>query len=132
MEPVDVSLASRASFGTRFVAALIDGIGLAVINYILSAMGLQILGLFLNLGYFTYFEGSPAGQTFGKRIMNIRVVDAQNGGAIDYGRAAIRWLARILSALPIGLGYFWMLWDENKQTWHDKLSTTVVVSVPAS
>ena len=27
------------------------------------------------------------------------------------------------------LGYFWMLWDGEKQTWHDKLATTVVVPV---
>ncbi len=29
------------------------------------------------------------------------------------------------------LGYLWMLWDPEKQTWHDKLATTVVVPADA-
>jgi hypothetical protein len=26
----------------------------------------------------------------------------------------------------VGLGYFWMLWDEQQQTWHDKIAGTTV------
>jgi uncharacterized RDD family membrane protein YckC len=29
------------------------------------------------------------------------------------------------------LGYFWMLWDREAQTWHDKLASTVVVPISA-
>ena len=43
------------------------------------------------------------------------------------GRAIGRYFAKFLSGLVIGLGYFWMLWDPKKQTWHDKLVNTVVV-----
>jgi uncharacterized RDD family membrane protein YckC len=63
--------------------------------------------------------------------MNIRVVDADNGGPIGYGRAVLRYFARILSAIPCLLGYFWMLWDKNSQTWHDKFTTDVVVPTDA-
>ena len=31
------------------------------------------------------------------------------------------------SGIPCFLGYFWMLWDSEKQTWHDKMAITVVV-----
>jgi uncharacterized RDD family membrane protein YckC len=120
----------RASFGIRFVAALIDGVIVGVANLILFAIlkaAGQGLGLLLSLGYFTYFEGSPSGQTPGKRVMNIRLIDFETGGAPGYGKAAIRWVCRYISAIPCGLGYLWMLWDKEKQTWHDKLSTTVVV-----
>ncbi len=121
----------RASFGARFGAALIDGLMLAVLSFLLGAAigpsAGQGLGTLLGLAYFVYLEGSTSGQTVGKKLLNIRVVDAESGGPIGYGRALLRYVARIVSAIPCLLGYFWMLWDKNKQTWHDKISTNVVV-----
>ena len=122
----------RAPFGTRFGGAFIDGLVVGVANVllrvILGPVG-QGLGLALSLAYFTYLEGSPSGQTVGKRAVGIRVVSFANGGPLGYGQAAVRWVARILSAIPCLLGYFWMLWDKEKQTWHDKLANCVVVPV---
>jgi uncharacterized RDD family membrane protein YckC len=48
-----------------------------------------------------------------------------------YQRGLVRELGRILSAIPFYLGYLWMLWDPEKQTWHDKLVRSVVVPVAA-
>jgi uncharacterized RDD family membrane protein YckC len=78
-----------------------------------------------------YFIGSGSGQTPGMRLLNIRAVDAVTGGRVDYGRAFIRYLVGIVSQLPCYLGYFWMLWDREKQTWHDKASGTFVVPTSA-
>jgi uncharacterized RDD family membrane protein YckC len=39
----------------------------------------------------------------------------------------IRYFASILSALILGLGYFWVVFDGRKQSWHDKFAGTVVV-----
>ena len=121
----------RASFGTRFLAALVDFVVLGVVDGLLFAiLGRTLgnaLGALLGLAYYGYLEGSPSGQTVGKKVLNIRVIDFINGGPIGPGRALIRYLARILSAIPCLLGYFWMLWDPQKQTWHDKLANTVVV-----
>ncbi len=47
------------------------------------------------------------------------------------GRAGLRYVGRIASTIPCLLGYFWMLWDSEKQTWHDKIATTVVVATSA-
>jgi uncharacterized RDD family membrane protein YckC len=125
----------RAGFGERLVAALIDGVGVGLASGLLRALfgfGLgTVLGLVLGLAYYAYLEGSPSGQTVGKKVMNIRVIDFATGAAIDPGRALIRYLARFVSGFPCGLGYFWMLWDAEKQTWHDKLSATVVVPTSA-
>lgn len=125
----------RAGFGTRFVAALVDGVAVGIVSAVLRALlgfGLgTVAGLLLGLAYYAYLEGSPSGQTVGKKLMNVRVIDYLNGGPIDPGRALIRYLARIVSSIPCGLGYFWMLWDPEKQTWHDKLSNTVVVPTSA-
>ena len=128
----------RAGFGKRLLAALLDGVLLFVVGAVIGLVfGLvfgesgaalaQIVGLLVGIAYFGILEGGPRGQTLGKRALGIRVIDFNAGGPIGFGRALIRYLARILSTLPIFLGYFWMLWDKQNQTWHDKLSTAVVV-----
>ena len=34
---------------------------------------------------------------------------------------------KLVSGAVLGLGYLWMLWDAEKQTWHDKVAKTYVV-----
>jgi uncharacterized RDD family membrane protein YckC len=124
----------RAGFWIRFGAALIDGIGLGIISFALkAALGTvgSIVTIVIGIAYFSYFEGSPSGQTIGKKLVGIRVIDFNTGRSIGHGRAAVRYVARILSAIVIFIGYLWMLWDPEKQTWHDKLSGSVVVPVSA-
>jgi len=122
----------RSGFWRRFAAALIDGIALGVVSGILRAIlgnsGGEGLGLVISLGHYTYFHGKT-GQTPGDAVMSIRVVDFRNGtGApIGYGRALGRALMSIVSFLALFLGYLWMLWDPEKQTWHDKVAGSVVV-----
>lgn len=124
----------RASFGQRFGAGFIDGIIVGIISLILrlvlGSTG-QLVGALVGLAYTAYLEGGATGQSIGKRVLGIRVVDTRTGGPIGYGRGAVRWLVAIVSAIPIFLGYFWMLWDGEKQMWHDKASTSYVVPVSA-
>ncbi len=124
----------RAGFWIRFVGAFIDGLLLGIVNglvqeatnrWVAAAVGIVIAVI-----YTTYFIGSPSGQTVGMRAVGIRVVDATTGGRVDYGRCVTRYLVAILSGLALALGYLWMLWDPERQTWHDKASNTFVV--PAS
>ena len=124
----------RASFGRRLVAAIIDGILLGVVGGIFYAISRTlgyIVQILLTVAYLTYLEGSASGQTVGKKAMGIRVVDFQTGGPIGYPRAFIRWIGRYVSAIACLLGYFWMLWDPERQCWHDKLVSDVVVPVSA-
>lgn len=124
----------RASFWRRLGAYLIDSV-LLFIPYVIFFMiepGLgYALGLALAVAYFTYFEGGQSGQTLGKRWLSIRVIDFRTGGPIGYGRGVIRYLGKIVSSIPIALGFLWMIWDREKQTWHDKIATTVVVPTSA-
>jgi uncharacterized RDD family membrane protein YckC len=91
----------------------------------------NVASLVLSLSYFSYFEGGRTGQTIGKRALGIRVIDFRAGGPIGYGRGLLRTIARYLSAIVFFLGYLWMLWDREKQCWHDKIAGTVVVPVDA-
>ncbi len=67
------------------------------------------------------------GATPGKLVLGIRIIDAETGGTPPIGRLVLRYLGYIVSAIPLGLGYFWMLWDARRQTWHDKIGGTLVV-----
>ena len=53
----------------------------------------------------------------------------QTGSTIGYGGAFIRVIGKIVSGIACLLGYLWMLWDPEKQTWHDKFADSVVVPV---
>jgi uncharacterized RDD family membrane protein YckC len=125
----------RAGFGTRLLALIVDILVLLIPNVILIVAVEQVLAnllsALLSIAYYTYFEGGPRGQTPGKRAMGIRVIDFSAGGSIGYGRALVRTLGRYVSGIPLGLGYFWMLWDKEKQTWHDKFANSVVVPIEA-
>lgn len=123
----------RATFGQRLGAYLIDLVLVAVVQGIVWALTNEdvasAIGLLAGLAYFAYFEGGPTGQTIGKRVVGIRVYDFRQGGPIGYGRALLRYIGRLVSGIPCLLGYLWMLWDGEKQTWHDKIAGTVVVPV---
>jgi uncharacterized RDD family membrane protein YckC len=136
-----------AGFWIRFAAAVIDaiilGVPVAILGAALDSGGgfgysigyspaydplLNLINTVVAVVYYGFLEGGPSGQTLGKRVCGIRVVDAETAQpGIGVPRGIGRYFARILSSIPLGLGYFWMLWDPKKQTWHDKLVRTIVV-----
>jgi len=123
----------RAGFWRRFAGLIIDGIILGIVDGILRAIlgyGAGVsLGFVIAAVYFTVLIGSARGQTVGQMALGIRVIDFNTGGPIGYGRAFIRWIVSYISAAVFLLGYLWMLWDKEKQCWHDKAANDVVVPV---
>lgn len=125
-----------ASFGARFGAVLIDGlIGLAFMlpGRLLEAGGADALGSLLSLAgfvafYVIYCRMVSTGQSWGQKVTGVRIVGAATGQSISAGMVFVRQLAKIISSFACLLGFFWMLWDGRKQTWHDKLVSTVVVT----
>jgi uncharacterized RDD family membrane protein YckC len=103
----------------------VDGILRAILGYG-AGVGLSFV---IAAIYFTAMIGSDRGQTVGQMALGIRVIDFNTGGPIGYGRAFIRWLVSYISLVVIFLGYLWMLWDKEKQCWHDKAANDVVVPV---
>lgn len=67
------------------------------------------------------------GQSLGKRVLGIRLVDAATGRPVGVGRAVLRQVAHLLDTLPFLLGYLWPVWDEWRQTFADKVCSTLVV-----
>ena len=66
------------------------------------------------------------GQSFGKRFVGLRVIRA-DGQPMNYQTALIRLLIYLVSMLFAGLGFLWMLWDENQRGLHDKIAKTLVI-----
>ena len=72
-------------------------------------------------------QGPKNGQTPGRSVAGIRITNLQ-GGPIGAGQAWGRYLFKaFFSGSVFYLGYLWMLWDTNKQGWHDKVANTLVL-----
>jgi uncharacterized RDD family membrane protein YckC len=84
----------------------------------LVALAFAFCGLFWTRG----------GQTLGMHAWGIRLV-AADGRRVGWERAAVRFFAAWLSMVPAGLGYWWMLVDRDRLSWHDRLSGTRMVRV---
>ena len=124
---------ARAGFWRRFAGAFVDGIVVGIATGILKAtLGTTTgssLGLVVGAVYFTAFIGAERGQTLGQMALGIRVLGLESGASIGYGRAFLRWVVSIVSAIVLLIGYLWMLWDKENQCWHDKAANDVVVPV---
>lgn len=126
----------KAGFGTRFLAFLIDSIGLTIVSTVLAgifgqggagstgASGLQTL---IGIAYFCYFwSAAGKGQTLGMRALNIKVVKT-DGSQLDYVGAFIRYIGLVVSIVVFFIGVIWAAFDAHKQGWHDKIANTYVV-----
>jgi|GEM_PF-496276 len=89
----------------------------------------NIAWLLVTLGaapvYFTFFV-SATGQTIGHYLMGVRVVRLDGHRMTVWG-SFVRYVGMILALIPVGLGYLWVLIDDRRQGWHDKLARTCVV-----
>jgi uncharacterized RDD family membrane protein YckC len=114
-ENLDGDLYSCEPFTDSSTAILFGVVGL-----------LGLLAIIAQFWYWGKYEGRQ-GQTIGKRTMGIKTVDINTGQPIGFGKAIGRLFARNLSAFFCYIGYFWMLWDKQSQTFHDKILSSVVV-----
>lgn len=129
-EPVpadDLSTFPRARLVNRIGALLIDLVMVAFVAYLLDIHGGRTILLFL---IYRVAHWSWRGTTVGGIICRVRVVRT-DGAPIRFTEAAVRGLGSILSTLVFGLGWLWILWDAERQAWHDKIAGTFVVRVPS-
>lgn len=131
-----------AGFWRRFLAVILDGIIVSIpANIFAASLGASFAitgggfhyrsgGSGLQTIFFIMYEALLIaywnGQTIGKKAMGIRVVST-GGGPVSVGSAFVRSLMKLVSGAVLLLGYLWMLWDPNRQTWHDKVAGTYVV-----
>lgn len=75
--------------------------------------------------YYGYFH-SQFGQTPGKMMKGL-VMLTREGKRISAKKSLLRWLLYLVSALPLGLGFWWLAFREDNLTWHDHIAKTQVL-----
>lgn len=115
----------RANFWERMGAAFLDVVLVAILS---TVVGGAPLGFLVALAY---FAGMWAwrGTTVGGIVLNLKVVRLDNQ-PVTFPVALVRGLAAAFSVVVLFLGFLWMIWDRDKQTWHDKIAGTVVIRLP--
>lgn len=97
-------------------------------GFLLAGLSVFVVGI-----YNKVFLVSKRGFSIGQGVMKLKVVDAM-GNIPQMGTLVIRLLAQVaMGFIPI-IGFFlgianalWPLWDEKKQTLHDKAAGTFVL-----
>jgi uncharacterized RDD family membrane protein YckC len=67
------------------------------------------------------------GKTIGKTILGLRVVSADGHASMAPRQPLIRVLAFPLSLLLLGVGLLGVVFNPQRQAWHDRLAKTAVV-----
>ena len=129
-----------AGLGARFIALMLDttlvmgGVGLLggltrlVLPFGIDFAIMAFLDLFASMAYFCYCEMRMAGQTPGKKLLGLRVVDAQ-ARKLVLAQSVVRNVARTLDFLPVFYGFGGMvaLTDRMGRRLGDLAAGTVVV-----
>jgi uncharacterized RDD family membrane protein YckC len=132
-------------FPRRLGALLYDSLVLAALWMLATAL---LLALIILTGGESIEQGAPwfqlylmiiaggffcgfwthGGQTLGMRAWRAKL-ETDDGQAVNWSKAGIRFLAALLSIAPCGMGYLWALVDRDRLTWHDRISGTRVVLI---
>jgi uncharacterized RDD family membrane protein YckC len=88
----------------------------------------QAVLVLLILGFFGLFW-TRRGQTLGMASWRLRI-ERDDGRLLTWGDTTRRLAWALLSLLPLGLGFVWILFDPERRAWHDRLSRTRVVVLP--
>lgn len=146
--PATPPLPDSASLLRRLGAMLYDGLLLLAVLMVATAMFLLFTGgeavdpdqtpalelvyrmllLLLIVGFFGLFW-TRRGQTLGMATWRLRV-EREDGRLLGWDDTVRRLGWAIVSLLPLGLGFAWILFDPQRRAWHDRLSRTRVVLLP--
>lgn len=133
-------------FGRRVIAALIDFLFITFIAFLVTFLlgflglfiamfkteepawlqGLIVLSVLLVSVLYYVLSWTRSGSTVGKLIVGGKVVGV-DGAKLTVGKALLRYFGYLISALALALGFIWVVLDEKRQGWHDKIARTLVV-----
>jgi uncharacterized RDD family membrane protein YckC len=130
---------------TRFLAWLVDLAAIAAASGVVRAVlglaglisidlsrGLAVLAyFFISIGYGMAAEWRWRGQTLGKRLLRLRVMDAQ-GLTLRFSQVVIRNILRFVDSLPLfyAVGGVACLFSRRAQRLGDIAADTIVIRIP--
>lgn len=91
----------------------------------LSSSGVLLGALMFNGLYFVA-SWSRSGQTIGMQAWKLRLV-ASGGSRLSWRHSLLRLLTGLATALPMGLGWLWILWDSRGRSLADIWAGTEMV-----
>lgn len=134
--PVPTSTLPRAGFWIRMGALALDiiivALIIACINFALPRQlefEMDPFSLMPWLAIYGALMWRMKSTTIGGVVCGLKVVRL-DGREMDSSTAVVRALSCFLSIAVVGLGFIWVVIDEDRQSWHDKIAGTVVVRMP--
>lgn len=133
----------NAPLGRRLGAILYDGLLVVALLFLGTVPFIAVRGgepvepgalqyqLAMLIIAWLFFVGfwSRSGRTLGMQSWRLQL-EAMDGSQPGVKSATLRFFTAILSWLPLGLGFWWQLWDREGLTWHDRLSATRIRYYP--
>jgi uncharacterized RDD family membrane protein YckC len=86
----------------------------------------QIVFLTIQTLYYAFMESSKYQASVGKIVLGLKVID-MNGERLDFTKALVRNLCKIISSMILFIGYLMAAFTEKKQALHDMIASTLVV-----
>ncbi|MFH1715121.1 MAG: RDD family protein [Elusimicrobiota bacterium] len=125
-----------AGFLRRGFAVVLDGVVMAfagaviitIIGFVFGALSVNIfnnIGIIIYIFYYIFMIGKY-GQTFGKKWLNVKVVN-DDGSSVGYAKAALRLICSALSGFILFMGYIVYFFNPRRKTLHDYILKTVVL-----
>jgi uncharacterized RDD family membrane protein YckC len=115
----------RVGFWRRFFALAIDALLIGILVGPLTKGVLVLPGLAIYAACLWRARGT----TIGGIIFGLKVVRLDDR-PVDWTTAIVRALACFISLGVVFLGFIWVAFDAEKQSWHDKIAGTIVVRAP--
>lgn len=120
----------RVGFWLRLAASILDAILVGIVCGMVSSIWHRFASAY-PLWFVTYcvVMWATKGTTIGGIICGLKVVRLDDR-PLDWGVAIVRALGGFLSLVVAGLGFIWVAFDDERQSWHDKIAGTTIVKVP--
>lgn len=132
---------AHSGFVPRLFAAIVDGVLILIVAFLIgyayqlltgesSGNGNSPFRILVGLITMLYEVTMVTlyGATLGKMLLRIKVVNT-NYQKVSFIQVLKReTIGKILSGLAFNLGYLWVLVDDKKQSWHDKIAKTYVIN----
>jgi len=129
----DQEMGSLASPGARLGAQIIDSILVVIIVFLSALIGMAappvaMVGVLVAVAYLLLADGLPQGQSVGKRVLDIAVIDRRTHQPCTYGQSFLR------NFLLAVLGIFdWIfIFGRTHQRLGDRAANTIVVRLKRS
>lgn len=122
-----VTISFAQFFGIEVTSCQPIGASMSVSNLVCLGFSVFLIIFNLTIAFFYYaFFWIMAGQTIGKYVLGVRLVRL-DGHRMNLWHSLVRYFGYFISMAPLALGFFWIIGDDRRQGWHDKLARTCVV-----